>query len=37
MAWHPVKVDLAADDVPQPAVRIVELDSTTTLVVFYPA
>ena len=37
MVWHPVEVDLAADDVPQPAVRVVEPDSTTTFVVFYPA
>lgn len=37
MVWHPVEVDLAADDVPQLAVGVVEPDSTTTLVVFYPA
>jgi hypothetical protein len=29
--------DHPAELVPQPAVRIVELDSTTTLVVIYPA
>jgi hypothetical protein len=37
MVWHPVGVGLSAADVPQPAVRVVEPDSTTTLVVFYPA
>jgi hypothetical protein len=30
-------VNLAAADVPQPAVRVVEPDCTTTLVVSYPA
>jgi len=37
MVWHPVEVDLVADEIPQPAVRVVEPDSTTTLVVFHPA
>jgi hypothetical protein len=36
MVWHPSEVDVAADEVPQPAVRVVEPDGTTTLVVFYP-
>jgi hypothetical protein len=36
MVWHPTEVDVDADDVPQPAIRIVEPDTTTTLVVIYP-
>jgi hypothetical protein len=35
MVWHPTEVDIAVDEVPQPAVRVVEPDSTTTLVVFH--
>jgi hypothetical protein len=36
MVWHPTEVDIAVDEVPEPAVRVVEPDSTTTLVVFHP-
>jgi hypothetical protein len=35
MMWHPTEVDLAVDGVPEPAVRIVEPDGTTTLVTFF--
>jgi hypothetical protein len=35
MVWHPVEVDLAVEGVREPAVRIVEPDGTTTLVVFF--
>src|SRR4030088_2000232 len=37
MIYPPSEVDIAVDDVPGPAVRVVEPDGTTTLVVFYPA
>lgn len=36
MVWHPTKVDIAADDLSRPTVRVVESDGTTTLVTFYP-
>jgi hypothetical protein len=36
MVWHPSEVDLAVEDVPEAAVRIVEPDGTTTLVTFHP-
>jgi hypothetical protein len=35
MVWHPTEVDLAVEEVSEPAVRIVEPDSTTTLVIFF--
>jgi hypothetical protein len=35
MVWHPVEVDLAVDVIPEPAVRVVERDGTTTLVIFF--
>jgi hypothetical protein len=37
MVWHPSEVDIAVEDVPHPAVRIVEPDGTITLVTLYPA
>lgn len=36
LIYRPSEVDMAVDDLPQPAVRIVEPDGTTTLVVFHP-
>jgi hypothetical protein len=37
MVWHPAEVDIALDDGSHPvAVRVVEPDTTTTLVAFYP-
>lgn len=36
MVWCPSEVDVATDEVPQPAVRVVEPDGTTSLVVFHP-
>jgi hypothetical protein len=35
MVWHPAEVDIAVEDVPEPAARIVEPDGTTTLVIFF--
>ena len=35
MVWHPSEVDLAVEGLPEPAVRIVEPDGTTTLVTFF--
>jgi hypothetical protein len=35
MVWHPTEVDVAVEEVPEPAVRIVEPDGTTTLVIFF--
>ena len=35
MVWHLTEVDLAVEEVPEPAVRIVDADGTTTLVVFF--
>jgi hypothetical protein len=35
MVWHPTEVDLAIEQVPEPAVRIVEPDGTITLVIFF--
>jgi hypothetical protein len=35
MVWHPTEVDIVTDAVPHTAVRVVEPDSTTTLVTFY--
>jgi hypothetical protein len=36
MVWHPTEVDIAVEEVPEPAVRIVDQDGTITLVVFFP-
>jgi hypothetical protein len=36
LVYQPSEVDIVTGDVSQPAVRIVEPDSTTTLVVFHP-
>ena len=35
MVWHPTEMDIAVEEVPEPAVRIVEPDDTTTLVIFF--
>jgi hypothetical protein len=35
MIWHPTEMDVATDDVSQPAVRVVESDGTVTLVTFH--
>jgi hypothetical protein len=35
MVWHPAEVDIAVEDVLEPAARIVEPDGTTTLVIFF--
>jgi hypothetical protein len=37
MVPHPAEVDVATEDVPEPAVRIVDRDGTTTLVTFFAA
>ncbi|HEY0449172.1 DUF5335 family protein [Actinophytocola sp.] len=37
IVYRPSRVDIAVDEVPQPAVRVVEEDGTTTLVTFFPA
>jgi hypothetical protein len=36
LVWHPTEVDIATEELPQPAVRVVEPDGTTTLVIFHP-
>jgi hypothetical protein len=35
MVWHPTVVDIAVEEVSEPAARIVEPDCTTTLVIFF--
>jgi hypothetical protein len=35
MVWHPTEVDIAVEEVSEPAARIVEPDGTTTLVIFF--
>lgn len=35
MVWHPAELDIAVEDVSEPAVRIVEPDGTATLVIFF--
>ena len=35
MVWHPIEVDIAVEEVSEPAVRTVELDGTATLVIFF--
>ncbi|MFF9378546.1 DUF5335 family protein [Streptomyces griseoluteus] len=33
---HPTEIDVATQDVPEPAVRIVDKDGTATLITFFP-
>ncbi|WP_167387951.1 DUF5335 family protein [Streptomyces recifensis] len=36
LVWHPTEIDVATQDVPEPAVRAVDKDGTATLITFFP-
>ncbi|MEU6542769.1 DUF5335 family protein [Streptomyces sp. NPDC046859] len=35
LVWHPTEIDVATQDIPEPAVRVVDKDGTATLITFF--